>query len=91
MARGFLLQSGRIMMTAKYTNLEQTRLEKLERLRAQGIEPYPTRSERTHTSLEAVRVFEEAEAAAETPATGGFSLVGRLRSMRPMGKVTFAT
>ena len=85
-------------MTAKYTNLEQTRLEKLERLRAQGIEPYPTRSERTHTSLEAVRAFEGVEAAAASdvseaagmPATVAAILVGRLRSMRPMGKVTFA-
>jgi lysyl-tRNA synthetase class 2 len=76
-------------MAQKYTNLEQTRLEKLERLRAQGIEPYPTRSERTHTNLEAIRVFEAAEAAGQSAPVKA-TLVGRIRSMRPMGKITFA-
>lgn len=78
-------------MTSKYNSLEQIRLEKLERLKKQGIEPYPNRVQRTHTSQEAIQAYEEAEAAGsdavkEVPVT----LVGRLRSMRPMGKVTFA-
>ncbi len=76
-------------MPTEYTNLEKIRLEKLERLRAQGIEPYPNRAERTRTNLEAVQAFEATEAAGEdevVPAT----LVGRIRSIRPMGKVTFA-
>ena len=76
------------------SSLEQNRLEKLERLRAQGIEPYPTRTIRTHTSREISHLFEEAEAAAMTkgepvPSLKA-SLAGRLRSMRPMGKITFA-
>ena len=50
-------------MSANYTSLEQNRLEKVKRLREQGIEPYPTRAERTHTSQEAIAAFEEAEAA----------------------------
>ncbi len=41
-------------MTTKYSSIEQNRLEKVERLRSQGIEPYPTRAERTHTSQEAI-------------------------------------
>ncbi len=76
-------------MTSKYTNLEQTRLEKVERLRKQGSEPYPNQAERTHSSLEAIRLFEESEKslpAAPVAAT----LVGRIRSIRTMGKVTFA-
>lgn len=76
-------------MPAEYTQLEQIRLEKVQRLKEMGIEPYPNRVERTHTSLEAVRAFEESEArdgAAPVTAT----LVGRIRSMRPMGKITFA-
>ena len=37
-------------------SLEQIRLEKLHAIaRAKGIEPYPTRAERTHTSQEAIR------------------------------------
>jgi len=82
-------------MANEYTNLERNRLEKLERLRAGGIEPFPTRTERTHTSQEAIRQFEAAEAAAkstgeETPAVVPATLAGRLRSLRAMGKITFA-
>jgi len=75
--------------TEKFSNLEQFRLEKLKRLREQGIEPYPNRAERTHTSQEAIRAFEKGEASGSTePVTG--TLAGRIRSMRPMGKLTFA-
>ena len=31
-------------MEIEYNNLEQTRLEKINRLRSEGIEPYPTRN-----------------------------------------------
>jgi lysyl-tRNA synthetase class 2 len=75
------------------TNLELNRLEKLERLRQKGIEPYPTRSIRTHTSHAARREFEATEAATpqgEPVPPVKAALAGRLRSMRPMGKITFA-
>jgi lysyl-tRNA synthetase class 2 len=76
-------------MTTEYTNLEQNRLEKVHRLRAEDIEPYPNRAERTHTSQEAIRAFEKAEAEDNgTPVQA--TLAGRIRSMRPMGKITFA-
>jgi lysyl-tRNA synthetase class 2 len=76
-------------MTAKTTNLEKNRLEKLERLRREGIEPYPNRAERTHTSQEAIAAFESVETGEKSkPVTA--ILAGRLRSMRPMGKITFA-
>lgn len=76
-------------MSPKYTSLEETRLEKLERLRQQGIEPYPNRVERTHTSQAAKLAFEAAEAAGQTePVTA--TLAGRIRALRPMGKITFA-
>ncbi len=74
---------------SKYSNLEQNRLEKLERLRAQGIEPYPNRVERTHTNLDAIHAFEETETSAQTEPIK-VTLTGRLRSIRPMGKITFA-
>ncbi len=76
-------------MSAEYTKLEQIRLEKAEKLRAAGIEPYPTRVERTHTSKEAIAAFEQAEKA-ENPEPVRATLAGRLRSMRAMGKITFA-
>lgn len=76
-------------MPKEYTNLEKVRLEKLEHLRAQGIEPYPNRAERTHNNLEVIRAFETAETDSESDAIKA-TLVGRIRSIRPMGKVTFA-
>lgn len=76
-------------MPIEYSNLEKVRLEKLERLRAQGIEPYPNRAERTHTNQEAIQAFETADATGDDGAIQA-TLVGRIRSIRPMGKVTFA-
>ncbi|MEZ0395041.1 MAG: lysine--tRNA ligase [Anaerolineales bacterium] len=74
----------------EYTSLEKIRLEKLQTLRRQGIEPYPSRAERTHTSAEAIAAFEAAEASGDTAAEVRATLTGRLRAMRPMGKLTFA-
>jgi lysyl-tRNA synthetase class 2 len=80
-------------MMEELTSLEKNRLEKLEHLRAGGIEPYPTRTTRTHTSRDAIRLFEQAET---TGADGGpaemdkVALAGRLISKRLMGKITFA-
>jgi lysyl-tRNA synthetase class 2 len=76
-------------MASEFTKLELTRLEKLNNLKDRQIEPYPTRAERTHTSQEAIQAFEKIEAAqAGEPLQA--TLVGRLRSMRAMGKITFA-
>jgi len=76
-------------MAAEYTKLEKVRLEKIETLRAEGIEPYPTRAKRTHTSQEAIQAFEQAEAAGQEEPMN-VTLAGRLRSIRTMGKITFA-
>jgi lysyl-tRNA synthetase class 2 len=76
----------------EYTPLEKIRLEKIEELRAEGIEPYPTRAERTHTSAQAIAEFEATEKQAgqgEVPEVKA-TLAGRLRASRPMGKLTFA-
>ncbi|GAB4419161.1 MAG: lysine--tRNA ligase [Anaerolineales bacterium] len=75
-----------------YTSLEKIRLEKIKELRAEGIDPYPTRAERTHTSAEAIAEFEAAEknaAEGEVPEVTA-TLTGRIRAARPMGKLTFA-
>ena len=76
-------------MAAEYTKLEKVRLEKINTLRAEGIEPYPTRAKRTHTSQEAIQAFEQAEAAGQEEVVA-VTLAGRLRSTRTMGKITFA-
>ena len=77
------------MSEEKYTKLEQNRLEKIERLRQMGIEPYPHRVERTHTSQEAVAALEAWEKQTDADPVKA-TLVGRIRSMRPMGKLAFA-
>lgn len=76
-------------MANKYTALEEIRLEKIHNLRAQEIEPFPNRAQRTHTSVEAIREFENNESKTEQ-APESAVLVGRIRSVRPMGKITFA-
>lgn len=67
------------------SELERIRAEKAERLRQTGHDPYPARSRRSHTIAQARSAFERAgeeEIAAE--------VVGRLRSIRRMGKAVFA-
>src|SRR3990172_2171987 len=76
-------------MSTDLSSLERNRLEKIHRLRAQGIEPFPSRAERTHTSRQAILAFEAAESTGSSAPVKAI-LVGRLRSMRAMGKVTFA-
>jgi lysyl-tRNA synthetase class 2 len=76
-------------MTKQYSNLENIRLEKVERLREAGFEPYPNRVERTHTNQEAIDAFEDIETSAMEEDVK-VTLVGRIRSIRPMGKISFA-
>jgi len=72
---------------SEYSPLEKIRIQKLEELRAEGIEPYPTRATRTHTSAQAVAEFEAVEKEGrQVEAT----LAGRIRAVRPMGKLSFA-
>ncbi|MFA5874022.1 MAG: OB-fold nucleic acid binding domain-containing protein, partial [Anaerolineales bacterium] len=77
----------------EYTSLEKIRLKKIEELRKEGVEPYPTRAERTHTSAQAIAAFETAEKAApegQPPVEVKATLTGRIRAARAMGKLTFA-
>lgn len=81
-------------MELDLNNIEQARLEKIKQLRARNIEPYPTRAEVTHSTQKALAEFEAAEKAANgdpsvmEPVT--VTIGGRLRSLRPMGKIIFA-
>jgi len=73
----------------EFSELERIRVEKIERLRANDIEPYPTRANPTHRISEAVEAFEAAEKD-ENPENVHVTVAGRLRSMRQMGKLIFA-
>lgn len=67
--------------------LEEKRLEKLERLAEEfGINPFPLRVERTHTTEEAIADFVEDDDAEQVTVT----VCGRLVSQRDMGKTVFA-
>jgi lysyl-tRNA synthetase class 2 len=66
--------------------LEQVRLEKLERLRRAGMDPYPNRASRSHTSAQAIQAFQQAGADQAVQV----SVAGRIRSLREMGQTTFA-
>lgn len=65
--------------------LQQTRLAKLERLRELGIDPFPPRAERTHTTQQVLANF-EALAEAHQP----LAVTGRIMLRRPTGGSTFA-
>jgi lysyl-tRNA synthetase class 2 len=69
--------------------LEKIRLEKIDQMRARGVEPYPTRAAPTHTLQQALDAFLAAEAASSAD-LGQVTLAGRLRAMRLMGKIIFA-
>ncbi len=71
----------------EYSSLEKIRLQKLEELRAEGIEAYPTRATRTHMSGKAIAEFEEAEKESKQVRV---VVAGRIRASRAMGKVSFA-
>lgn len=60
--------------------IRQVKLEKLDRLREAGINPYPERFERTHTLAQATQLEE---------GTGGVRIAGRIVSRREFGKLTF--
>jgi len=76
------------MFEESFSELEKTRLEKLHKIQALKQNPYPLRAEQTHTSREAIEAYENAEAEGdETPIQ--VTLAGRIRALRPMGKVAF--
>jgi lysyl-tRNA synthetase class 2 len=81
----------------EFSDLEKIRVEKIERMRAGGIEPYPTRANPTHTIALAIDALIDSEQQpAADPEIGtepnaiNVTVAGRLRSMRSMGKVIFA-
>lgn len=66
------------------------RLERLAALRADGIDPYPPRARRTHTTAEALAAFAEVEAAGGDEGPTGVGLCGRLvGAIRRMGGSMF--
>lgn len=69
---------------ASLEEIRQTRLEKLELLKKQGINPYPATSKRDYALQEVVEKFDILEKEGKT-----ISLVGRVMSLRIQGGLIF--
>src|SRR5688572_3494347 len=77
-------------MASREEELYQERIAKLNRLRDRGIDPYPPRFKRTHSTREAVAAFQTWEAgAAEGEMGPSVTVAGRVTALRMMGKVSF--
>ena len=63
-------------------DIQKTKLEKLENIKNAGMDPYPEVLERSLTNAEAIEKFDSIK--------DEIYLVGRVRSMRPMGGSAFA-
>lgn len=63
----------------------EIRLQRLHALREQGVNPYPNSVERTHTIADVLQHFDEFAGP-----EGSYTLVGRIRLLREMGKAAFA-
>ncbi len=69
--------------------LIEGRRQKLARLRARGVDPYPPRADRTHTAAAAAAAFEGWEAAGSPPDAPEVAVAGRITALREMGKAAF--
>ncbi len=63
----------------------EIRLQRLQELREQGINPYPNSVERTNTIADVLQHFDEYAGPDKS-----YTLVGRIRLLREMGKAAFA-
>ncbi len=75
-------------MATRLNRITQQRREKLERIRGQGINPYPHRYQCSHTTQEAITLLEQHEAGQTEEKQ--VSVAGRIMAIRRMGKSAFA-
>ena len=76
-------------MSTRLEAITQHRLDKLERIRSRGTDPYPAHFHRTHTAQEAKAFFEQQEGTDQVPSCPALCLAGRIVAQRVMGKATF--
>jgi lysyl-tRNA synthetase class 2 len=75
-------------MTSRIDRIAQQRREKLDRIRERGINPYPPRYHRSHTTQQAVALLKQNEEGLTTQEE--VSIAGRIMAIRRMGKSAFA-
>ena len=74
----------------EFDEFAQQRIAKLSAIRAAGADPYPARSQRTHTAAAALAAFGAAEAAGvAVTSPPQVTMVGRMVALRLMGKAAF--
>jgi lysyl-tRNA synthetase, class II len=69
-------------MNERLEDIISHRKAKLENLKAAGMDPYPSTTDRSHTNKEALEKFDQLQ-------NQFITVVGRIRSMRGMGKLLF--
>jgi lysyl-tRNA synthetase class 2 len=79
-------------MDLSLSELQDIRRHKADELRAAGIDPYPPRAHRSHTTAEALAAFAQSEDAVAPSTEPGeaITVAGRIVSRRHMGKTIFA-
>jgi lysyl-tRNA synthetase class 2 len=75
-------------MTSRLDQIIQERLEKLERIRSLGINPYPHCYHRVHTTEQAIALLKQQEYSGEIEAPA-VNIAGRIMAVRRMGKSAF--
>jgi lysyl-tRNA synthetase, class II len=68
----------------------QVRLEKLEKLKALGVAPWPRKAKRTHGITQVIEAFDARTAEDLEASPEVLSVMGRLVALREMGKSIFA-
>ncbi len=75
-------------MSSRIDRITQQRLEKLERLRAAGVNPYPYGYHRSHTTQEALALLKHQEESGQSEPVK-VNVAGRITANRPFGKFSF--
>ncbi|GAH40317.1 unnamed protein product, partial [marine sediment metagenome] len=74
-------------MTSRLDRIAQQRQQKLDQIRAQGINPYPNRYHRSHTTQQAIALLKQKEDGLNE--ADEVNVAGRIRAKRLMGKNSF--
>jgi lysyl-tRNA synthetase class 2 len=74
---------------ARLKHIAQQRLDKLEKIQGQGINPYPRSYHRSHTTQEAVALYQQTESSPNKTTITEFNLAGRITAIRFIGKIAF--
>ena len=75
-------------MASKLDRIAKQRQQKLDRIRARGINPYPYGYHRSHTTQQAIALLEQQEGPSKIPPPV-VNIAGRIMANRPMGKASF--